>query len=544
MSNTARVVGHVLRDRRLLLLSTAFLGFNATEFGVWVVILVYAYGLGGATAAAAAALVQLVPAAIAAPLAAYAGDRFPRGRVLLIGYCVQAVTLLITAAALALGAPPPLALAIAATNSTAITFTRPTHYALLPDVTPTAEALTGANAVSGLAEGMGMLLGPFLAGVVLAVAGPAVALTLFGAISALSAVQMLGVRVGADAAPASPLRAREVVAETLRGFAALRTEAAVRLPITLLFVTQIVVGALDVLLVAVAIDLLRAGEGWAGYLSAAFGLGGILGATVAVTLAGRRRLTPALGTGSVLFGGPLALLGAAPVLLAAPVLIGLSGLGRSLASVAGNTLLQRAAPADAMARVFGVLETLTSVALAVGSIAASALVASAGIRVALAVAGAVVPLVVVLLWLPLRAIERDAKAPEAGLLALVRSLPIFAPLPAPTLERILMRLERLEVAAGEILIREGDAGDRCFILAEGDAEVFQHGELVVVRHGVDILGEIALLRNIPRVATVAAATPLVLYSLAREPFLEAMTGHPQARASAELVATQRIDELE
>jgi len=544
MSNTARVVGHVLRDRRLLLLSTAFLGFNATEFGVWVVILVYAYGLGGATAAAAAALVQLVPAAIAAPLAAYAGDRFPRGRVLLAGYCVQAVTLLITAAALALGAPPPLALAIAATNSTAITFTRPTHYALLPDVTPTAEALTGANAVSGLAEGMGMLLGPFLAGVVLAVAGPAVALTLFGAISALSAVQMLGVRVGADAAPASPLRAREVVAETLRGFGALRTEAAVRLPITLLFVTQIVVGALDVLLVAVAIDLLRAGEGWAGYLSAAFGLGGILGATVAVTLAGRRRLTPALGTGSVLFGGPLALLGAAPVLLAAPVLIGLSGLGRSLASVAGNTLLQRAAPADAMARVFGVLETLTSVALAVGSIAASALVASAGIRVALAVAGAVVPLVVVLLWLPLRAIERDAKAPEAGLLALVRSLPIFAPLPAPTLERILMRLERLEVAAGEILIREGDAGDRCFILAEGDAEVFQHGELVVVRHGVDILGEIALLRNIPRVATVVAATPLVLYSLAREPFLEAMTGHPQARASAELVATQRIDELE
>ena len=544
MSNTARVVGHVLRDRRLLLLSTAFLGFNATEFGVWVVILVYAYGLGGATAAPAAALLQLGPAAIAAPLAAYAGDRFPRGRVLLAGYCVQAVTLLITAAALALGAPPPLALAIAATNSTAITFTRPTHYALLPDVTPTAEALTGANAVSGLAEGMGMLLGPFLAGVVLAVAGPAVALTLFGAISALSAVQMLGVRVGADAAPASPLRAREVVAETLRGFGALRTEAAVRLPITLLFVTQIVVGALDVLLVAVAIDLLRAGEGWAGYLSAAFGLGGILGATVAVTLAGRRRLTPALGTGSVLFGGPLALLGAAPVLLAAPVLIGLSGLGRSLASVAGNTLLQRAAPADAMARVFGVLETLTSVALAVGSIAASALVASAGIRVALAVAGAVVPLVVVLLWLPLRAIERAAQAPDAALLAILRSIPIFAPLPAPTIERILMRLERLEVAAGEILIREGDAGDRCFILAEGDAEVFQHGELVVVRHGVDILGEIALLRNIPRVATVVAATPLVLYSLAREPFLEAMTGHPQARASAELVATQRIDELE
>jgi len=157
--------------------------------------------------------------------------------------------------------------------------------------------------------------------------------------------------------------------------------------------------------------------------------------------------------------------------------------------------------------------------------------------------GAVVPFAVLLLWLPLRAVERGAPAPEAELLALVRSLPIFAPLPAPAVERILASLERLEMPVGETLIREGEPGDRFYILAEGDVDVLQGGARIAVRHGVDILGEIALLRNIPRTATVVAATPLVLYALDRAPFLEAVTGHPQARLSAEQVAARRMSEL-
>jgi len=531
MSTWIRVVGGVLRDERLRRLETAFLGFNATEFGVWVVLLVYAYALGGSTTAALAALVQLIPAAIAAPLGAYAGDRFPRGRVLLVAYLVQATTLLATAAALVVGASPPLVLAIAATNSASITFTRPTHYAMLPDVTSTAETLSGANAVSGLAEGAGMLLGPFLAGLVLAAAGPAAALAVFGGISVLAAALLVGLDAGSGIAAGGTVDARDVLIETFRGFGVLRSESAVRLPIAILFATQIVVGALDVLLVAASIDLLGAGEGWAGYLSAAFGLGGIVGASVAVSLAGRRRLTPALATGSLVFGGPLAVLGAVPVLLAAPILVGLSGLGRSLASVSGNTLLQRAAPSRAMARVFGVLESLTMLGL---------LVASAGIRVALVGVGAIVPLAVVLLWLPLRAVEREARAPTSELLGLVRSLPIFAPLPAPIIERILANLERIEIPVGGTLIREGEPGDRCYILAEGEVDVLQSGARIAVRRGVDILGEIALLRDIPRTATVVAATPLVLYALDRATFLEAVTGHPQARLSAEQVADRRL----
>lgn len=540
MGTWLRVVGGVLRERRTRRLLAAFLGFNTFEYGVWVALLVFAYTWGGATGAGLVALVQLIPAAIVAPLGAYAGDRFPRGRVLQIGYAVEAATLFATAATIATGAPAPIVFVIAATTSTALTFTRPAHYALLPDVTGSVETLTGANAVSGLAESLGMLLGPFLTGVLLATLGEAAAFAAFGAIVAASALLVTAINVP-TAAPATPLSAREVLGETLQGFGVLRAEPAVRLPIAVLGAGQILVGALDILLVASAIDLLNAGEAWAGYLNAAFGLGGILGASIAVSLAGRRRLTPSLAAGSVVLGGPVAMIGILPSLITAPWLVGLSGVGRSVGSVAGNTLLQRAAPPAAMSRVFGVLEGVTMASLAIGTVGASALVAATGIGGALIVAGAFVPVMVAILWLPLRAVERDAQAPEAGILALVRSMSIFAPLPAPALERIVASLERIELAEGETLIREGEPGDRCYLLAEGDVAVSQHGEQVAVRHAGDIVGEIALLRNVPRTATVVAATPLVLFALDREPFLEAVTGHPQARARADDLVATRIN---
>ncbi|MFN8631292.1 MAG: cyclic nucleotide-binding domain-containing protein [Chloroflexota bacterium] len=259
-----------------------------------------------------------------------------------------------------------------------------------------------------------------------------------------------------------------------------------------------------------------------------------------MSLAGRRRLTPALAGGAALFGGPLAALGALPSLALAPMLVGLSGVGRSLGAVAGNTLLQRAAPAEVLARVFGVLEGATMLGLAVGTVGASALVAVAGIGPALVAVGAFVPLVVAALWLPLRAVERGAIAPQAELLALARSLPIFSPLPAPALERILASVKRLTMAPGEVLLREGEPGDRCYLLAEGAVEIVQRGELVAVRRAPDIVGEIALVHDIPRTATVIAASPLVLYALGREPFLEAVTGHPAVRIRAEQLTARRI----
>jgi MFS family permease len=540
MATWIRVVGGVLRDRRLRVLLTAFLGFNIAEYGVWVALLVYAYAWAGAVGAGVVALAQLVPAALVAPLGAYAGDRFPRGRVLLLGYLAQAVTLLATAAAIAAGAPALVVVVTAATTSVALTFTRPTHYALLPDVTASVTDLTGANAVSGLAESLGMLLGPFITGLLLATWGPASAFTLFGGVVLVSVAQLVGMQVSRVAIPPSPVSARDVLGETLRGFGVLRTEPAVRLPIAVLATAQVVVGALDVLLVATAIDLLGAGASWAGFLTAAFGLGGIVGALLAVSLAGRRRLTPPLAGGAVLLGGPIVAMGALPSMATAPWLVGLCGAGRSVAAVSGNTLLQRAAPASALARVFGVLEGLTMAALAVGTVGASLLVTAFGIAPALMVVGAFAPLVVMVLWRPLRAVEREARAPEAQLLALVRSLPIFAPLPAPAIERVLGSLERLDTAAGEVLIREGDPGDRFYILAEGSVDITLRGERIAVRRGVDILGEIALLHDIPRTATVVATSPLVLYALDREPFLEAVTGHPQVRAIADAAIARRL----
>ena len=299
-------------------------------------------------------------------------------------------------------------------------------------------------------------------------------------------------------------------------------------------------GALDVLFVAVAISLLDKGQAWAGFLSSASGVGGLVGSALAVGLIGRRRLVPALGGGTVVFGGSIVALGAAPIAATAPALVGVAGAGGSVAWVAGETLLQRIAPDEMLARVFGILEGLGAFALAVGSLGASGLIAVFGVKIALIVVGVFAPIVMLALWIPLASIDRTAKAPDPETLAFVRRLPIFAPLPAPAIERILARITPLDVLAGEVLIREGAVGDRFFMIVEGKADVTRDGQHITYRTVGDHVGEVALLRDVPRTATVTAVTPMKLLTLDREAFLEAVTGHPQSHERVEAIVEERL----
>lgn len=190
--------------------------------------------------------------------------------------------------------------------------------------------------------------------------------------------------------------------------------------------------------------------------------------------------------------------------------------------------------------MFGVLDGLGMFALAVGSVGAAALIEALGISAALVVTGLFVPIVLALAWIPLRALDRDARAPDAEALALLRRLPIFAPLSAPAIERIMAALVRLDVPAGHLLIREGDEGDRFHVIVEGSVAVSQGGRHLVDRVAGDYVGEIAPLRDQPRMATVTAITPVRLLALDRGLFLEAVAGHPQSRAHAEAVVTERL----
>jgi CRP-like cAMP-binding protein len=128
-------------------------------------------------------------------------------------------------------------------------------------------------------------------------------------------------------------------------------------------------------------------------------------------------------------------------------------------------------------------------------------------------------------------------------LDLLRSVSLFAPLPAPTLERLASRLVRLEFPAGAVIAAEGDPGDRFYLLAEGQVEVRKGTRTLNTLGPGDFFGEIALLRDVPRTATVAAVTPVTVYALDREEFVGAVSGHPQSTRTADAVVGTRLASL-
>jgi hypothetical protein len=228
-------------------------------------------------------------------------------------------------------------------------------------------------------------------------------------------------------------------------------------------------------------------------------------------------------------------LGIHPATALAFVLFVIAGAARTVVDVAGRTLLQRVARPDVLARIFGVLEGLSMAGLAIGSLLTPALIAALGARTAIVCLGCVLPIAAVLTGRRLLVIDRTATVPVVEL-GLLRSLPLFAPLGAPQLEALARALVPVPCERGECVVREGDPGDCFYVVADGELAV-SAGR--VLRRG-DCFGEIALLRDVPRTATVTAATEVRLYSLAREPFLEAVTGHPATRMEAERIVAERL----
>ena len=418
-----RVLGGVMRNPDLRRVGLAFVGFNAAEWGVWIAMLVYAYERGGATTAGLVALVQLVPAAIFAPVAASLGGRYPPTRVLAAGYVAQGVAMGATAAVLLGGGPSVLAYGLAAAAATAVTITRPVQAVLMPSLARTPEELTAANVASGWIESLSMLGAPALAGVLLGAGGAGTVFAVMAGVALAAAVLVVPVRGPAAAGAGNPL------ADTLDGLAVVAREPGPRALVWLLGIESVAIGALDVLYVVLAVAVLHHGGATAGYLNAAFGAGGVLGVAVTVALVGRRRLAPALLMGLALWAAALGILAAAPSTIAAFALLAVAGVGRTTLDVAGRTLLQRIARPDALARVFGLLEGVSMAGLAVGSIAASAFVGLAGGRGAFVCLAALLPLSAVLV---LRSVlSADSSVLPVVEIARLRALPIFSPLGAP-----------------------------------------------------------------------------------------------------------------
>ena len=547
LSEAVRAYGTIVGNRSLRRALGAFLAFNTQENGVWIAIVVYAYDRGGATTAGAVAIAQLVPAAIVAPLASVLGDRLRRDHALTLGYAIQGVANLSCALALWL-APPLVVYAAAVVAACAITLTRPVHHALLPELSDTPEELTAANSVSSSMEGIGMLSGPAIAAGMLAAWGPGSVLALFAAMSAAGSavaarLQLVHPDPGAGPGASEAVDAGGLVLGALGGLRELREEPGAA-TLTVLGSTQFfVLGALDVFYALLAIDVLRAGEQGAGLLASAVGVGGLVGAGATVLLVGRRRLTGPILVGLMVTGGALAAVGGASELGVAAFLLVVCGAGRTFFDVATRTLLQRTIRDEVLARVFGVQEGLIMVVLAIGSAAVPLLVALAGERGAFLVAGSVMPILGVASWRTLRAVDRRADVPDSVRLELLGAIELFQPLAQPVLEQVARRLIPLRASSGEVVIREGDHGDRFYVLASGEAAVGVRGQHVTRLGPGAYFGEIALLRDVPRTATVTITQDAAMFALERDDFLAAVAGI-QRSAEVHRGIDRRLSELD
>ena len=541
MPSTLAVIGSVLRNRDLRRVEAAYVGFNVIEYATWLAMLVFAYRHGGATAASVVSVIQLLPAAIFAPFAAVMTDRYPSVRVLTAGYAAQAAAMGATAVAIMVAAPAPVAYVFAALAATMITITRPAQAALTPALARSPEELTATNVVSGWVENSSILVSTAATGGLLALSGPGLVFALCAAIGAVAA--LLAVTVHGPAGPAAPDGGyASPVAESTAGFRAVARYSGPRLVVGLLGFEFMILGALDILFVVLALDVLQVGAGWVGYLNAAFAAGGVLGSVLALLLVGRRRLAPPIIGAMVVWGIAFVFIAAAPVVALAVLLLALGGAARAILDVAARTLLQRIAPADVLGRVFGVLEGIQMAALAAGAMVVPPLIAVGGSNAALVGVGLLLPLAVLLLAARLITTDAGARMPIVEI-ALLRSVRLFASLPAPAIEGVARALEPVAADAGTVVIRQGERGDRYYVVADGEVEVFHDGQPVARLGRAEGFGEIALLQQVPRTATVTAVSDARLYALEKEPFLTAVTGHASAARAAEEQISDRRAEL-
>lgn len=512
-------------------------GFHAAEWASVVALSVVAFEADGPGAVGLVLFARMVPSAFVAPFVAVVGDRYRRERILIVVHLVRALACLGAAVALAMDAAPALVYVLAVLAAVPLAAHRPCHLALAPLLARTPRELAASNVAALTFESSAVLLGPAGAAVLLAVSGPAAVFGGCAVASFLSFVAIAGVH---SAVLVEPVVERAGVVHELReGARALFANPPVRLVVALFGAQAFVRGALGVLLVVVAIDLLAIGESGVGLLTAAFGVGGVLGALAGISLVGRGRLGRPFQLSLAGWGLPLVLLGIWPEPGVALACLALSGLANSLLDVSGFTSMQEHADARVVGRIFGLFELVVIATVGLGSLLAPLAIELLGSRGALIAAGGLLAVLAALAHRPLGRLD-DGMEVQAAELELLQRTSIFAPLPYAALRSLAAALGEHRAEPGDAIIRQGDEGDLVYVIAEGRASVTRNGDALRELGPDDVFGELALILDVPRTATVTATEPVVLRTLAREPFLAAVTGNQLSQAALRrLVASRR-----
>jgi MFS family permease len=574
----------VFRNPGLARVNLALGGSETGDWAYGVAVSIYAYLEGGATTVGVLGVVRFVSAAIAAPLTSTLADRGDRKRIMVRTDLIRFVLVAVATLVVAVDGPALAVYAAAVLATLTSTAFRPAQASIIPQLARHPDELTAANVASSTIESLASFLGPAIAGVLLAVAGLEVVFAFNAATFLWSAAVLARLEVpdgdagadhdaaaGAAATPPPPEPTPALVApadpadvlvqpdlavdlepiaavladvtdepakesfltEASQGFRTIWRSPDLRVVVGVYSAQTVVAGASLVFTVAVALDLLGLGESSVGVLDASLGVGGMIGAFVALVLAQRGSLARDFGFGVFAWAAPLLLIAAVPELWAALVAMVLIGLANAVVDVNAFTVLQRLVPDEVMGRVFGAMESALIGAMAIGSLAMPLLIITVGLRPGLVIVGGVVCLIAVAAMPRLRHVDAVALAP-AGLDSL-RGMSMLAPLPLRVLERLARSSEVHRFAAGTTIFAEGDDGDRFYVIEEGEVAVSIGGEEVGRLVAGGCFGEVALLRDVPRTATVRALTDVGCRSLSRDVFVPAVTGHGGARAQAEQV---------
>jgi MFS family permease len=518
------------RNRDVLAFTASYLLAVLAEWSVFIGVLVYAHDRGGARAAGLASIAVIVPYVIGAPIASAVAGRFRPARVRIVGLGVQSIGYSAAAAAAWADAPTAAVVAGVMVAIVAATTLRPAGAALLPAIVRTSRELTVSNLWQSYCENASDIAGPLLATLLLFVGGPAAALAGCAA-SVILATVVASLLRSVDPPAGSEHDELRGAGLLRRQISAMRGHSGVVGVLAVEGGQYLIVGAFDIILVVIAAEQLDMGDAGAGVLNTAFGIGALVSTFVATALARRRRVAPYLTAGLAVMAVSSIVVGSVMTLVVALVLLPVIGLALSTINMLAQLLLQRSGPPEQLAAIFSVIELTCGVGLIVGSLVAQVLIAVAGPEVALVGIGVAMVVLMLATAGSLRHADSDADVPVVAM-SLLRRVPVFSPLPRLELEAVARSACELRTAPAESVVTQGDHGDRFYAIADGDFDVTIDERLVRTLSRGGSFGEIALLADVPRTATVTSRGDGALLVIERVPFLVAVTGHDSSRQAA------------
>ncbi len=542
LTNRARLM-RVLRNPQVRKVQLAFVGSTLGDWAFATAIVVWAYQEGGAAAVGAYQAARFVSMTVAGPVGGVVADRVSRKTFMIVSDAIRAVLVSAAAITLAVDGPALVVYALAIIAALVGSPFRAAQAGLLPELVESPSDLTAANAVAGNLESVMIFAGPAVAGLMIAQWDVQVVFWLNVATFGWSILLLLGIKARADAASTEvdnepPDASSGFWSELTGGFGLVMRDRDLRNVAMLSGANGFVWGGLTVFMVLLATDVLDSGPEGLGYLNSVLGVATVVGGVAILSRLSGSRLGEDMIMGAFGWGLPLLALAAFPSPVTVVAALAVIGLTEPLYALGSETIPQRVAPADSISRVYTVIDVSLVAPMALSSLLAPWLVDELGLRAAIAIAGALVIVVAVSRWSQMRDFDRRHAPPPA--LGLLHDVPVFAELPASALERLARSSERVQVPSGSVVLTEGDSSDRFFVIATGAVEVTQGGRLLRTEGPGEFFGEIGLLRDVPRTATVTATADCEFLVVERADFLAAVSQLGEAMNGLEDIVVRRL----